>query len=251
MSDGTHATEDLWPEPADLSEQPTVASGLHADHATSEYPTFAGEHVAVDTPGPEPEDAEEDEWPVRSPAKGLRLRIPAAIIVAVLLLALGFWGGAIAQKNHTTASAAGGAAAFAARLRNAGSGATGTSGGGGSQLPGDTTGTAGSGATTGTVSVVDGDTLYILTASNQLVKVTLTASTTLTRNAKAKAVQLRPGDTVVVQGSTAKNGSVQAASVSATAKGVSSTAGGFRGTGGGGFTPGGARGGFGQATPGG
>ena len=208
-----------------------------------------------DTAGSEPEDDEDDEWPVRAPAKGVRLGIPAAIIVAVLLLALGFWGGAIAQKNHATASTAGGAAALAARLRNAASGrtgasgATGTTGGGGFQFPGGGAGTGGSGATTGTISVVDGDTLYILTGSNQLVKVTLTPSTTVTRNAKAKAVELRPGDTVVVQGATGKGGTVQASSVAATAQGVSSTAGGFGGLGGGGFTPGG--GGTGQGAPGG
>jgi endonuclease YncB( thermonuclease family) len=247
MSDSTHITEDVWPEPADLSEEPTIASGLHIDSTpTSEYPAFTSEPQLT-------EDTEDDEWPVRAPAKGVRLGIPATIVVVVLLLALGFWGGAIAQKNHGTASAAG-PAGLAARLRNAANGATGATGAtgaGGFQLPGGAGGTGGSGATTGTVSVVDGDTLYVLTASNQLVKVTLNPSTTVTRNANAKAVQLRPGDTVVVQGSTGAGGNVKASSVAATAKGVSSTAGGFGGLGGGGFTPGGAGGGLGQGTPGG
>jgi endonuclease YncB( thermonuclease family) len=235
------------------SEQPTIASGLRSDQATAEYPTFTGDHPAVDTADFEFEDGADDEWPVRTPAKGVRLGIPAAIIVALLLLAAGFWGGAIAQKNHASASTGGGAAAFAARLRNAasgGNGATSTNGatGGGLQFPGGATGTGASDATTGTISIVDGDTLYVLTASNQLVKVTLTPSTTVTRNAKAKAVGLRPGDTVVVQGAAGKTGTVQASSVAATAKGVSSTSG-FGGFGGPGFTPGSAPGGSGQGTP--
>ncbi len=86
-------------------------------------------------------------------------------------------------------------------------------------------GFASSAAATGTISVVDGNTLYVLTATGSLVKVTLTPSTTITRNADATAVDLRPGDTVVVQGTTSPNGNVSATSVAATAPGVSSTAG--------------------------
>ncbi len=242
MSDGTHTSEEVWPEPADGSEEPTVASD-GADAHTSEYPTLGGEEVSPAFSGAEPEGDDEDEWPVRAPAKGIRLGIPAAAMVAVTLVALGFWGGAVAQKSHSTATGTGAAAGFAARLRNAASGGTGANGAG-FQLPG--TGTGGSNGTTGTISVVDGDTLYILTASNELVKVKINTSTTVTRNAKSSATELRPGDTVVVQGATGTGGTVQASSVAATAKGVSSTAGGL-----GGFTPGGAGGGLGQAAPGG
>ena len=76
--------------------------------------------------------------------------------------------------------------------------------------------------------MVDGDVLYVLTSTGGLVKVTLGASTSITRNEKSPAIGLRPGDTVVVQGSTARNGNVAASSVAATAPGVSS-AGGFGG----------------------
>ena len=239
MSDGTNSTEDVRPEAADLSEEPTIVSELDVGSDTSEYP-FAGDDAALGFDGAESEPDEDDEWPVRAPAKGIRLGIPAALMLAVALVAAGFWGGAIAQKNHGTASAAAGPAAFAARLRNAGG--TGANG----FQPGGGTGTGGSSDTTGTISVVNGDTLYVLTATNQLVEVKLTSSTTVTRNAKAKAVQLRPGDTVVVQGAAGKGGSVQATSVAATAKGVSPTTGGL-----GGFSPGGTGGGFPQGVPGG
>ena len=77
-------------------------------------------------------------------------------------------------------------------------------------------------------------------------KAKINTSTTVTRNAKSSAAELRPGDTVVVQGATGAGGTIQASSVAATAKGVSVTAGGF-----GGFTPSGAGGGLGQGAPGG
>jgi hypothetical protein len=62
----------------------------------------------------------------------------------------------------------------------------------------------------------------VLTTGGALVKVTLGPSTSITRNAKSTPIDLRPGDTVVVQGATAADGNVSAASVSATAPGVSS-----------------------------
>ena len=59
-------------------------------------------------------------------------------------------------------------------------------------------------------------------------------STAVTRNAKASQSGLRPGDTVVVQGATANNGTVTATSVAATAAGVTTAGGSFgRGFGGG------------------
>jgi hypothetical protein len=181
--------------------------------------------------------AEDDEWPVRGPSRGIRLGVPAAALIAVALVAAGFWGGSTLQKNHGSGSGGGtggNAAAFLSRLRGAGgatgasgaTGATGASGAGGFSFP--------TSAATGTISVVDGKVLYVLTSSGSLVKVTLGTSTSITRNAKSTAVGLRPGDTVVVQGSTATNGDVTASSVAATAPGVSS-GGGFGGFGRGGF----------------
>jgi hypothetical protein len=196
------------------------------DEETKELPQ-------VDEPLDETLAAEDDEWPVRGPSKGIRLAVPTAALIAVALVAAGFWGGSTLQKNHGSSSGGGGganAAAFLNRLRGAtgasgATGATGTGGTGGFSFP--------TSAATGTVSVVDGNVLYVLTSSGSLVKVTLGTSTSITRNAKSTPADLRPGDTVVVQGSTAQNGDVTATSVAATAPGVSST-GGFGGFGGGG-----------------
>lgn len=210
---------------------------MTADETTHELPP-----VTAELPGLPPDDGD-DEWPVGGPAKGIRLAVPTAVLVAVVLVAAGFWGGATLQKRNGGSSSGGSslASAFAARLRAA-SGATGATGASGAS------GFAGFGggstaAAVGTLSVVDGNTLYVLSATGSLVKVTLGPSTTITRNAKAPAIGLRPGDTVIVQGATGANGSVTASSVSATAPGVSAT-GGFGGSGGfAGAVPGAASGG--------
>jgi len=195
---------------------------------TEEYPTIAGTLTAPEEhPGelpPEGSDADE-EWVVQA-TRGIRLAIPAAALLALVFVAAGFCAGAVLEKNH--AGSGGSVAGLAARFRSARTGGTGTGT--------TTTGTSGFGfggggftsssAATGTISVVDGDTLYILSAAGSLVKVTLTPSTTVTRNAQATAIDLRPGDTVVVQGTTGTNGDVAASSVAATGPGVSA-AGGF------------------------
>ena len=160
---------------------------------------------------------------MRGPAKGIRLAVPMALLLAVVLVAAGFWGGATLQKRSSGSGSGNSslASAFAARLRAAG-GATGATGATGASGAAGFGGFGGSSAAAiGTVSVVDGTTLYVLSATGSLVKVTLGPSTTITRNAKTPAVGLRPGDTVIVQGATGGNGDVIASSVSATAPGVS------------------------------
>ncbi len=220
------------PEPSEpdlgrTEEYPTIASGLEA-------PTAVDEGLPLEDGG------EDDDWPTRGPARGIRLGVPFAGLLAVLLVAAGFWGGAVLEKNHgssTLGGGNGGLAGLAARFRAAAAGATGATGAtgasGGSGFPGFG---GSSSAAAGTISVVDGDTLYVLTSTGALIKVTLTPSTTVTRNAKSPAIGLRPGDTVVIQGATGRNGNVAATSVAATAPGVSSSGGGFgfgRGLGGG------------------
>ena len=201
---------------------------------TEEYPTLiAGPIVGAELDGPLDEDGD-DEWADRGPASGIRLAVPTAALVVLLLVGGGFWAGAALQKSHGSSSSSGGSAAsFLSRFRAA----AGASGAAGTGTTG-TTGASGAGgfgfgstaAATGTISVVDGKVLYVLTTTGALVKVTLGPSTSITRNAKSTPIDLRPGDTVVVQGATATNGNVSASSVSATAPGVSS-AGAFGGGG--------------------
>jgi hypothetical protein len=160
-----------------------------------------------------PTDDLEDLWPSRGPANALRLRVPTAILCALAIAAGAFWGGAALQKSHQSSS---GTSALSALARSFRSGASRTSGASGaSSLFGS------SAAATGTVTAIQGSTIYLTNAAGNLVKVVIAPATTFTRNAKATEGALQPGDTVVVEGSTAKSGVVTASSVAATAAGVS------------------------------
>ena len=200
------------------------------DGHTEEYPTVT-QTLATPLEGPgwlAGDDAgdSDEEW-VSQTTHGIRLGVPAAALLAVVLVAGGFWGGAELQKSQGGSSSS--LAGVAARFRSA-AGATGAAGSTASRFGGLFASTA---AATGTISVVDGNTLYVDdTSTGSVVKVTLTKSTTITRNADAVAIDLRPGDTVTVQGATGSSGAVTATSVSATAPGVSSGFGGFGGGGG-------------------
>jgi hypothetical protein len=149
------------------------------------------------------------ELPVRPRRK---LVTPAtATLAAVLLAALGFIGGVEVQKRQGTTTPAS-AAARLPPTRNAPN------------------------ATVGEVADVRGKTLYVTGTNGTTVKVKTNANTKVTRNAVSEANAVHPGDTVVVQGSKASNGTVRASRVSATA---SNAAGGGLGAGFGAFNGGG------------
>ncbi len=216
---------------SDHGPDPESSAESIEDGNTEDHPTVT---EAISTPhdgpgwlvGDDGGDSAE-EW-VSQTTHGIRLTVPAAVLVALVLVAGGFWAGAALQKGQGSSSS-GGVAGVAARFRAAaGAGATG--GSGASRFAGLFGSTA---AAVGTVSVVNGNTLYVDdTATGSIVKVRLTKSTTITRNADATAIDLRPGDTVTVQGATGSGGTVDATSVSATAPGVTSGFGGFGGFGG-------------------
>jgi len=148
----------------------------------------------------------DEDWPTQIAKRGIHVRTPTAILLALLLAAAGLWGGSLLQKqNGNTAGATSVAAARAAfsRAGGAGSSASATASG-----------------TSGTVTDIIGNTLYVTNSSGQLIKVTLSSSAAVTRNSTSSLSGLKPGDTVTVQGSTPTNGSMTASSVAATAKGV-------------------------------
>jgi hypothetical protein len=210
---------------SDTSMSSPVVTGL--DPPTEEiFVPGNGRHPAAATApagsGEQPWEAsptDDDEWPDRGPRKGIRLSVPAVALVGLLIAAGGIWGGAALQRSHGTSSASSSTASSFASLF-AGRGASST---------GRATGTSGAfgAAATGTVTEVSGSTLYVTNSSGNLVKVTVGPSATVTRNAKSSLGALVAGDTVVVQGTKASNGSVTATSVSATGAGVTSSFGGF------------------------
>ena len=169
-------------------------------------------------------EGESDEWPTQGPAKGLRLPWPVAGLLVLLLAFGGLWAGAYMQRSSSSSSSS--ASPFGGSFSFPGGAASGRGTGGAGGFPG-----ASSSGTAGTVTDIIGSTLYVTTGSGSLVAVTVGTNATVDRNAKSSLAALQPGDTVTVQGTKAKDGSVTASSVSATQAGVSSGAAGFAGGG--------------------
>lgn len=168
------------------------------------------------------EPEEEDELPPRPRNRFLR-PLPIAL-VAVLIAAAGFLGGVLVQKgSEGSGSAAGlpggasGLPSFLTEKSGEGSGSEASSG-----LPAGL-GTAGGGsAVSGTVSSVDGDTIYVKDSEGNVVAVKAEDGSTISRDSNVGLKKIHPGDSVVVQGS--KHGStVKASSISATEAGVETT----------------------------
>ncbi|MDX6590781.1 MAG: hypothetical protein QOI84_2055 [Solirubrobacterales bacterium] len=167
------------------------------------------------------EALEREELPPRPRNRFLR-PLPIALL-AVLIAALGFLGGVEVQKSS-------------------GEGASGSSpfGGGGlaalQGAPFATASGAGAGSqgesVTGTVTGVNGKTIYVKDSEGTVHAVRAAAGATVTRTAKAEAKGIHPGDSVVVEGT--QNGSkVTATSIRATAGGVEAAGPGAAAAGGG------------------
>ncbi len=187
----------------------------------------AAQVQAVSTldPGDSPSDLEalfadeQDDWPTHGPAKGIRMPWLAALLLVLLVASVGIWGGAYMQRHSSSSTTS--AFPFAALGGSRSSGAG---------LPSGLS-AALANTTSGTVTDIIGNTLYVTNASGNLVAVQISSNTTIDRNANSSLAAIQPGDTVTVQGTKSSSGSVSAASVSATQSGVSS-AGGFGGFGG-------------------
>jgi multidrug efflux pump subunit AcrA (membrane-fusion protein) len=80
----------------------------------------------------------------------------------------------------------------------------------------------GAGATVGEVVTVRGDTLYVRDASGNTVKVKAAKGATVMRTVESKPREIRPGEQVVVQG-TSRNGTVTASSIAAGSSSSSSS----------------------------
>lgn len=170
--------------------------------------------------------AEEGEWPEAEHAalpgrRGLAgLLTPLRVaLVCLLIAAAGFIAGVLVQKGS-----AGGESS-----NPFGSGGPPGLGSGGDSQDGGGLASAFGGGTMGTVATVDGGTLYVTDGQGNTFKVLTGGATKVTRSAEAKAREIHPGDTVVIQGQQRKNGTVKAQSINATAEGAST---GFPGGGG-------------------
>ena len=172
-------------------------------------------------------DTDQGELPPRPRRK---LVTPATLVLtAVLVAAGGFIGGVEVQKHQgastTTGRTATGTAAAAFANRFGGTrGAPGAGAGPGAGFPG----AAGGGDfTLGTVADKHGSTLYITDSSGTTIRVkTSAAATKFTRTAATSSKGIYPGDTVIVTGAKAKDGTVTADSIRATSKSAASAGGG-------------------------
>ncbi|MGL5825289.1 MAG: hypothetical protein ACRCYU_10805, partial [Nocardioides sp.] len=77
---------------------------------------------------------------------------------------------------------------------------------------------AGGGATTGTVSLVDGDVLYIKDPAGATIKVELAKDATVRSLRRGSLADLRAGDNVSIDGTTKTTGRMKASSITQTAQ---------------------------------
>jgi hypothetical protein len=155
---------------------------------------------------------EPEELP-RRPRGRLLAPLPVTLL-CVLLTACGFIGGVLVEKGQEGSASSGGsgAAGLAGRFAALRS-AAGRSGAG----LGAGAGTAGAGsagaATTGQVAFVQGSTLYVTNSSGNTIKVKTSAASTVTKTVSGTVHSIRPGEEVVISGTTASNGTVTAESI--------------------------------------
>ena len=160
------------------------------------------------------DDWEDDDVPITPRA---RMPRPTKLLLVLAVAAAAFAGGIFAQR-HWGAGSAGSGSGAAARL----AAARGFSGQGATQRFGGTGGGAtGSGvpggfadATIGQVAYLKGTTLYITDSNGNTIKVAVPKGTPVTKSVTTTIKGVRPGDTVVVRGTKATNGTVKASSVS-------------------------------------
>lgn len=202
---------------------------------TQETDTLVHDDEWIDDDGALSDDAtfaDDDELDEPEPPARPRRRAvpPLAIGLSVVVIAgLGFIGGVEVQKRSGADETGAMPAGLAAMMQAGGPGAdAGDARGGG----GADSGGSSSSSTTGEVANVKGSKLYVTTADGSTVEVVVGKNATVQRLAAADVDQVRPGDTVVVSGTTAGDGSVKATAVQATADGVS-LLGGMGGRGGG------------------
>jgi hypothetical protein len=189
----------------------------------------------------------EDQWegdeaqdrlviPGRAPRR--RLGRAGALLIALLVGAIGFYIGVRVEKGQIGSSSTAATGTLAPTGAPAGfSGRTGAS-------PLFAGSGAAGGSSVGTVASLDGRTIYVKTVSGNTVKVRLVSATKVSKSLSVSRNALRPGDSVVVQGASGSNGTLTATSISDTGASSTSssgsTASGSTGTGAAGSTTGGS-----------
>ncbi|MGV9298949.1 DUF5666 domain-containing protein [Amycolatopsis sp. NPDC003676] len=129
---------------------------------------------------------------------------PTLVLAGLLVLALAFAGGAWTHAAFGPSSGSSSARTAAGPGTGSGSGQQGTGFGGRA---------AGGRGTVGTVEKVDGSTVTLKTVQGSEVTVSTSDSTTVGVTQPGKLSDLKPGQTVTVQGRTGSDGSVAAQAI--------------------------------------
>ena len=154
-------------------------------------------------------------------APGQRVPRFTMLLLAAVLVAVGFTGGVLLQKHAVAGATATGLPSFGAGFPSGafpGSGGGQLPGAGGSSGAGSSNGSAssaGSPVVVGTVVRVQGTTVIVKDFGGKEHKVTTTSDTTITQSASIPASQLTPGQSVRVDGSKKSDGAIVATSVTA------------------------------------
>jgi Domain of unknown function (DUF5666) len=173
-----------------------------------------GAIAMTDLPAPPYHDGDDD--PEFRPRPRRRAHALTFVLGAALLVAAGFYGGVLVQK-HQGGSSSTSASALAGRFgAGAGGGATGATGaggagGGGGRFGGGAGG--GGGGLAGTVKFVDGANVYVTDTNGNVVKVTTSGSSQLSKTDPATLKDVAPGNVVIVRGTQNSNGSYTATSL--------------------------------------
>ena len=143
------------------------------------------------------------------------------LLCAGIVAAAGFTAGALTEHRQSPDGSGGrsfSATAFASARAAAGAG--GLSGGAGGAAGSGAGTAAGGGATTGTVLLVDGDTIYLTESSGTVVKVVTGKSTPVLVNGAGTVAELKVGRSVTVRGVPDSSGDLAATSVTETGTGT-------------------------------
>ncbi len=189
----------------------------HPDAPSGDNPAHYAAVVEPATPAYEPlEDdeqwLEEPEELPRRPRRRMLTPLPLALL-GVLLIACGFIGGVLVEKGESSPSSSTGAgtsSALASRFR-----ALAGRGGAGAAASGASSSSAGgfTRPTAGTVSYLEGGTLYVTNSEGNTIRVTTSPGTTVTKNVKSTVRDIHPGETVTVTGASGAGGAVTAESI--------------------------------------
>lgn len=169
--------------------------------------TIPYENQTHDWDNPRPDQEwEQPTTPGRPRRRWLNRR--SAALAAVITCAAGFYGGVRVEKSQLSSTATPAAGTVAAGAGAAGAGAGARAGFAGGAAAG------GGNASFGTVSSVNGNTIYLTDSSGNTVKVTLSSDATeITKNQSVSKTSIRPGDAVVIQSAKSSSGTITATSV--------------------------------------